>query len=104
MKLTNVIEECSDIKDQITTQHLWIISQEYQDEEVIKMTKLFLKGIGKTLEVPGRVIDTMMNIIQFYEAQELMEMITPKQKIYLLANAINYWHHMDPEFRCMLYA
>lgn len=104
MRLCQVIEELS-LDNDSSNYVINNIIRLYNDRDMIELSNQFLKGVGQTDQVPGKVIDTLWGINQwYYEVGPTVpfDVLTLKQKFYILANCIKYWSHMSVESRSQL--
>jgi hypothetical protein len=100
MRLPDLLENCywdrSDLNPNVVNK---TIMGNYTQEEMIRVTTLFLDTLGSAHSVPGRVIYTLRGICQWYHDYKE---ITPKQQVYLIQNLIEHWSAMPLKGRMSL--
>ena len=99
MKLYAAIEELH--WDNLKSPHVkYRLSAAFDPKQVIDTTKLFLKAIGRSHKIPGKIIYPMQDMI--YQFQE-SGTITRDQKIYLVSMMLDHWDQLDLESRAALW-
>ena len=100
MNLPELIENLSLDLDELNPV---VINQEiianYSDRDLVRLTEIFLRGIGKVHSVSGQVVETLWGISDYY--QEHRE-LSPKQQVYIIQNILQNWHQVGLEMRCQL--
>jgi hypothetical protein len=96
MRIVDVIESLSCDKARLTPNQLGQIVNQYTDNEWACVDELFLRGIGREHQVPGKVVDICMGIGDFYRETQ---MLTHKQKIWLLDHLIKHWNQVGVVMR-----
>ena len=71
----------------------------YSLRDLVRLTEIFLRGIGKVHSVSGLVVETLWGISDYY--QEHRE-LSPKQQVYIIQNILQNWHQVGLEMRCQL--
>jgi hypothetical protein len=71
----------------------------YNDRDLVGLCEIFLRGIGKTSTIDGKIVATLWGISDYY--QEHHE-LTPKQRVYVIQNILNNWNQVGLEMRCQL--
>lgn len=97
MRLVDVIEECSlcHTPDQV----IWQIIKAYTPDDISRLVKIFLDGIGSQHQVPGKLVATLQDIR--YNYLEYGQM-SRDQKILMIGEIIRYWQEMTCESRANL--
>ena len=100
MNLAELIENLSLDLDELNPS---VINREiianYSDHDLIRLCEIFLRGIGKTSTVNGKIIVTLWGIADYYkEYHEL----SPRQQVYIIQNILRNWHQIGLEMRCQL--
>ena len=97
MRLVDVIEQCSlcHTPDEV----VWQITKTYTPEEIDRVIQIFLRGIGRQHQVPGKVIETLYGITQSFKEYENL---TSEQQIYAVGRMIANWQEMSCESRANL--
>ena len=100
MNLPELIENLSLDLDELNPV---VINQEiianYSDRDLVRLTEIFLRGIGKTHSVTGQVIETLWCIGNYYQKHSEL---TPKQRVYIIQNILQNWHQVGIEMRASL--
>lgn len=99
MNLYHFFEECNLEKRQVTDNLIHQIHQEIPDGAVVSVATTWLVGIGNRHHVPGQVVATTAGICDFYRETGVL---TQKQKIFLVANLIQYWDQIELETRTQI--
>ena len=99
MRIYEVIEELALDNIMPTDNHLIQLTDCFDDSKWAKSAEVFLRGVGNQHLVPGKIIETFAGICDFYREHE---MLTRKQKIWLLSHEIRYWNQIGLEMRATL--
>ena len=98
-QLMNLLEEANLEKHNLNDSILYEITNQFEDKELLRAATIFLRGIGKGSQTPGKIIDRMWSMCSWYEENR---MFTHKQRIWITGNLIEYWDQMDIEMRSTL--
>jgi hypothetical protein len=100
MQIYDFIEECH-LELQHLTEDIRIqIPSAYPTAEWVKTGKLFVSGLDRTHQVPGRVIYSILDICEGYRESGSMTMA---EQAYLAHNLIDYWSALSAEIRARIY-
>ena len=88
MKLVEFIEELYWQRNVISDELYLKIYDTYKPDKWIEVTNIYLCGLERKHSVPGKTIETLMGISDFYLKTKNM---SPSQSKFLVANLIKYW-------------
>jgi hypothetical protein len=72
----------------------------YEDQQWIRVSQVFVRGLDRTHQIPGKVIYSILDICEQFRQTETL---SPKQQHFLAQNLIDYWDQMSCEARSKLY-
>lgn len=99
MRLCELIDNLSlesDLDPVVTNRE---IIKAYSDQDLVTTARQFLRGIGSTHGVPADVVLTLSGIQDYWQEHEIL---SPRQRVYVIQNLIRYWSHMGVEMRAVL--
>lgn len=99
MNIFEVIEECHLYNDRVTDQHLFEITQCYSDRQIVDVSEFFVKAINKNHRVPGKIINTLWGINDYYRE---LKHLTVDQKMFVLGRVIANWDNLRADARASL--
>ena len=100
MNLPELIENIVLDRQQLTTDAIsQVVLANYSNEELVGLTRIFLRGIGNKHQVPGDLVYHLSDIADSYRE---FGNLTPKQQVYVLHNIIGYWNQISIEMRATL--
>ena len=99
-QLSNLLEEANLELSSITDPVLFEIANSFDDREWVRAVEVFLRGIGSTSHVPGKVVSTLWNMSTWYQENR---MFTNKQRIWISGHLIRYWDQLSVDMRSVLY-
>ena len=100
MNIYEALDRYNLLITELTNQDRYNLKDLYQQAIWIKATKLFLQGIGKDHQVPGRVLQTLYDMCSL--ADQDCE-LTHKQMLYMSNNLLDNWNQINYEIRSLLY-
>lgn len=92
MNIYEIFEELSLNKDIVEQHHIYQLSNTLDDKNLVKVAERWIHGLESRHQVPGRVAETMAGIVDWYRECEMM---TDRQRIYIVANLVNYWNQLS---------
>lgn len=100
MNLAELIENIVLDRDQLSTDAITdVVLSNYNNQELVNLISIFLRGIGSRHQVPGDLVYHLSDIADSYKE---FGNLTRRQQVYVLHNIINYWHQMSVEMRASL--
>jgi hypothetical protein len=92
MNIYETFEQLSLNRDIVEQHHIYQLSNTLDDKNLITVAERWITGIESNHQVPARVAETIAGIVDWYRE---CEMITDRQRIYLVANIMNHWDQLS---------
>ena len=100
MNLPELIENIVLDRNQLSTSAInQVVLANYSNEELVRLIRIFLRGIGNQHQVPG---DTVYHLSDIANSYTEFGDLTPRQQVYVLHNIINNWHQVGIAMRAEL--
>jgi hypothetical protein len=71
----------------------------YSDQDLSRLIRIFLQGIGRGHTVPGNLVWTLTDMADQYQTTSTF---SPKQRNYIIQNILEQWHQISVEMRAQL--
>jgi hypothetical protein len=100
MRIYDFIEGCHLDRHQLTDDLRGQIPRAYSEQEWIKLAQLFVAGLDRHHQVPGKIIYNILGICEYFK---LNQSLTNRQRHYLANSLVDYWNNLGIESRARIY-